>query len=54
MPQIMKWNQFWPKTWGSKPETTQAQEARVRELVNAAPKLIPMFELCITLIIIQI
>jgi hypothetical protein len=36
-------NNLWPQNWGAKPLTPEAQEARVRELVNAAPKLIPVF-----------
>src|SRR5713101_4504337 len=36
-------NDLWPQSWGAKPTTSEAQEARVRELVNAAPKLIPVF-----------
>jgi hypothetical protein len=36
-------NDLWPQSWGVKPTTAEAQEARVRELVNAAPKLIPVF-----------
>ncbi len=36
-------NDLWPQSWGVKPATAEAQEARVRELVNAAPKLIPVF-----------
>src|SRR5260370_13855027 len=39
----VQWSNLWPQSWGAKPETTEAQEARVRELVNAAPKLIPVF-----------
>ena len=35
---------LWLQCWGAKPSTAEAQEARVRELVNAAPKLIPVFE----------
>ena len=34
---------LWLPSWGAKPTTAEAQEARVRELVNAAPKLIPVF-----------
>ena len=37
-------NDLWLQSWGAKPATAEAQEARVRELVNAAPKLIPVFE----------
>ncbi len=33
----------WLPSWGAKPTTAEGQEARVRELVNAAPKLIPVF-----------
>jgi hypothetical protein len=36
-------NTLWPQSWGVKPVTAEAQEARVRELVRAAPKLIPIF-----------
>jgi hypothetical protein len=36
-------NDLWPQSWGARPTTPEAQEARVRELVNAAPKLIPVF-----------
>lgn len=35
-------NALWLQSWGTKPPTAEAQEARVRELVNAAPKLIPI------------
>jgi hypothetical protein len=35
-------NDVWPQSWGVKPSTAEAQEARVRGLVNAAPKLIPV------------
>lgn len=38
-----EYNDWWPQSWGTKPGTPGAQEARVRELVNAAPKLIPVF-----------
>jgi hypothetical protein len=34
------------QSWGAKPDTLEAQKVRVRELVNAAPKLIPVFEHC--------
>ncbi|QBD74780.1 SMI1/KNR4 family protein [Ktedonosporobacter rubrisoli] len=33
---------LWPQSWGAKPASAEAQEARVRELVSAAPKLIPI------------
>ncbi|WIG57465.1 MAG: hypothetical protein OJF49_000209 [Ktedonobacterales bacterium] len=33
----------WPASWGAKPETPDAQKGRVRELVAAAPRLIPVF-----------
>jgi hypothetical protein len=33
---------LWPESWGTKPDTGDAQEARVQELVNSAPKLIPV------------
>lgn len=34
---------LWLPGWGTKPGTLEKQEARVRDLVNAAPKLIPVF-----------
>jgi hypothetical protein len=34
---------LWPQSWGAKPATAEEQEARVRELVDAAPKLVPVF-----------
>lgn len=34
---------LWLPSWGTKPSTGEKQEARVRDLVNAAPKLIPVF-----------
>lgn len=36
-------NNLWLPGWGAKPGTLEAQEARVRDLVNTAPKLIPVF-----------
>ena len=36
-------NDLWPQSWGTKPATAEAQETRVRELVDAAPKLVPVF-----------
>jgi hypothetical protein len=33
---------MWLQSWGTKPDTTQAQEIRVRELVQAAPRLLPV------------
>lgn len=36
-------NALWPASWGPKPATLEAQKQRVRELVEAAPKLIPIF-----------
>jgi hypothetical protein len=36
-------NDQWPKGWGPKPVTLDAQKQRVRELVAAAPRLIPVF-----------
>jgi hypothetical protein len=39
----VQWDNLWPQSWGAKPTTLEAQEARVRGLVNAAPKLIPVF-----------
>ena len=35
---------MWPSSWGTKPGTLEEREARVRELVNAAPKLIPVYQ----------
>jgi hypothetical protein len=35
---------LWPESWGRKPTTKKERERRVRELVAAAPKLIPIFE----------
>jgi hypothetical protein len=35
---------LWPESWDTKPNTAQEREQRVRELVAAAPKLIPVFE----------
>jgi SMI1/KNR4 family protein SUKH-1 len=37
-------NHLWPESWGTKPDTVEERELRVRELVAAAPKLIPVFE----------
>lgn len=39
----VQYDDLWLQSWGTKPATAEAQEARVRELVNAAPKLIPVF-----------
>lgn len=36
-------NGLWPVTWGVRPATTEARAERVRELVAAAPRLIPVF-----------
>jgi hypothetical protein len=36
-------NVLWPASWGQKPASLEAQKERVRELVAAAPKLIPVF-----------
>jgi hypothetical protein len=36
-------NVLWRESWGPKPATLEAQKERVRELVAAAPKLIPVF-----------
>ncbi len=36
-------NNLWLESWGAKPSTAEEQETRVRELVNAAPKLIPIY-----------
>jgi hypothetical protein len=35
---------LWPESWGKKPDTAEKREQRVRALVAAAPKLIPVFE----------
>lgn len=35
-------NDLWESGWGPKPATLDEQKARVRELVEAAPKLIPV------------
>src|SRR5260221_4601515 len=35
---------LWRPNWGPKPATLEAQKARVRELVERAPRLIPVFE----------
>lgn len=34
---------LWPPSWSAKPAAAEAREARVRELVAAAPGLIPVF-----------
>ena len=36
-------NALWPQSWGEKPAMADGQETRIRELVSAAPKLIPIF-----------
>jgi hypothetical protein len=36
-------NVLWPESWGAKPGTAEEREERVRELVSAAPKLIPVY-----------
>jgi hypothetical protein len=36
-------NGLWPPSWGPQPNTLAAQSVRVRELVEAAPRLIPVF-----------
>lgn len=36
-------NDLWLPSWGTKPTSIEAQEARVKELVAAAPRLIPVF-----------
>lgn len=36
-------NDLWLPGWGAKPSTLEKQEAQVRDLVNAAPKLLPVF-----------
>lgn len=36
-------NGLWPSSWGPRPDTLTAQEARVRELVEGAPRLVPLF-----------
>jgi hypothetical protein len=35
-------NNLWLPSWGVKPPTSEMQEVRVRALVNAAPKLVPI------------
>ncbi len=37
-------NDLWLPTWGAKPETLEARKDRARALVEAAPKLIPIYE----------
>jgi len=39
----IQWNNLWLPSWGAKPSTLETQEARMRDLVNTAPKLIPVF-----------
>jgi len=39
-------NDLWLPSWGTKPGTLEKREARVRDLVNAAPKLVPVFGHC--------
>ncbi len=34
---------WWLKSWGVKPSTAEEQKARLQELVDAAPKLIPIY-----------
>ncbi len=36
-------NNLWPQSWGAKPTEIDVQEARVRALVHAAPRLLPIF-----------
>jgi hypothetical protein len=36
-------NILWPVSWGEKPAALEEQRRRVRELVEAAPRLIPIF-----------
>ncbi len=38
----VEWAELWEPGWGPKPATLDEQKARVRELVGAAPKLIPV------------
>jgi hypothetical protein len=38
----VEYNDLWRSSWGPKPATLKAQKARVRELVEGAPKLIPI------------
>jgi len=33
---------LWPQSWGIKPRSTEAQKALLRELLHAAPRLIPV------------
>ena len=35
---------LWPESWGAKPGTAEEREQRVRALVAAAPKLIPIYK----------
>lgn len=39
----VEYNDLWPESWGAKPATLEEQQAHVREVVGAAPKLIPVF-----------
>jgi len=39
----VQYNGLWPQTWGIKPRDTEAQKALLRELLHAAPRLIPVF-----------
>jgi hypothetical protein len=39
----IQYNDLWLENWGAKPSMREAQEARVQDLVQAAPKLIPVF-----------
>jgi hypothetical protein len=36
-------NNLWSESWGAKPNTDEEREQRIRELIAAAPKLIPVF-----------
>jgi hypothetical protein len=36
-------NDLWLPSWGTKPATLEAQQTRIRELVEEAPRLIPVF-----------
>ncbi len=39
----VEYGDLWPESWGAKPTTLEERQARVREVVGAAPKLIPVF-----------
>jgi hypothetical protein len=39
----VEYNNLWPESWGTKPNTADEREQHVRALVADAPKLIPVF-----------